>query len=430
MPIPRLPRPTLRRLCLCTFVTTLLAAIAVLVFVTFSIALPLRRAYYLELDYQKQLASANLDQKAGISQSVRPLIDDVGQLFFWQESDEGPGSYDVPLGLNPDGTAKDVGASTEAWIYLAGTAADSKSQPGAYTHKWKNPECSDPGYLCDTHLDAFRSIRKRWPKSIWFGPNGLTARTKLHWVDCDVSPMLCDPFWGLAGSNLLVHMTTSADCDYSMIPTGSCPVTWRWIGLPIYHPPWTRQIRIPLDRGGSTVVPAFPSAEEQMWNIMAYPGALDALKYSYDESETSETEWNSMCTVTPQRDEPPVVLGGQAPLQMWGMFRSFVDNPWDQPEWPYELELKCYYERYADILLGWWDDAADLVEPRSCVGIAEAREQKRMEDEEFWDEWRAREDAKHRVKYDKMMEETFANIERWQARQNQTANGKGRGPRR
>ncbi|KAH7379252.1 hypothetical protein DE146DRAFT_308972 [Phaeosphaeria sp. MPI-PUGE-AT-0046c] len=411
MPIPRLPRRTLRRLCLYPL---LVAPLAILVFATFFLALPMRRAHYLELDYQRKLIHPSKNRHQ-LSTYVQPLVEDAEQLFLWTDPSSKFRTYDASLGLNHDATAQEFAARTETWIYLASTASDSAPQPFAYTHKWKNPYCIDPGFVCDAYLDAFRRIAKRWPKAKRSGPNGMTSRTQLRWVDCDVSPMLCSPFFGLAGSNLLVHMTVGADCDFSMIPTGSCPVTWRWVGLPVMKAPWTRQIRIKLDRGGSTVVPAFPSAEEQMWTIMAYDGALDALKYGYGDEQSTELERNSMCTVTPQCNAPPVTHGGPAPFSMWGMFRSFVDNPWQLPEWPYEIEVKCYIERYADVLLRWWDDAADLVEPRSCVGVAEATRNKRREDETFWGE----QDEKFREKYDKMMNETYARIKKWAAQKDQ-----------
>jgi hypothetical protein len=234
MPFPRLGRPSSRRLCLCTFVTTLLAAIAVFVFTTFYIALPLRRAYYLELDYRK---------KIGVSPSVQPLVAEREQLFLWTKTAIETDAYDVPLGLNYDGTATDIGISNEAWIYLAGTAPDSTPQPSAYTHKWKKPDCDDRGYICDAYLDAFRRISARWPKSPTYDRNGQTSRPKLRWVDCDISPLLCNPFWGLAGANLLIHMKTSPSCEYSMMPTGSCGVTWRWIGLPMHSCPGVSERR-------------------------------------------------------------------------------------------------------------------------------------------------------------------------------------------
>lgn len=412
----------MRRVCLCAFVTTSLFAVVVFVWVTFSVALPLRRAYYLELDYQRTLIASRSSVQAGLPAPVQPLIEDVEQLFYWTDPDSEYRTYDRSLGLNLDGTAtpqRDLtwyGHGKEMWIYLTGTAPDSAPQPNAYTHKWKKPDCDDPTNICDSHLDAFRRIAKRWPTTRFWGPNGITARTQLRWIDCDVSPLLCSAFWGFAGTNLLVHMKTGTDCSYSMIPSGSCSIQWRWIGLPVYHTPWTRQIRIPLDRGGSTVVPAFPSAEEQMWNVMSYPAALDYL--NYDDKEDGRPGWNSMSVIKPVRDEIPVIEGGLTPTVNWGQFRAYVDNPWNNEEWPYEYEMKCYVERYADMLLGWWDDAADIVQPRNCTGIGEARRQERRENEEAWAEWQARKDKKFKKEWDEMMEKTFAQIKERDAREN------------
>jgi hypothetical protein len=282
--------------------------------------------------------------------------------------------------------------------------------------------------MCDMYLDAFQRIGRRWSGLAIDGSYVLDPpEALLRWVDCDVSPMLCSAFWGLSGNNLLVHMTTEDDCDFSMLPSGSCAVTWRWIGLPIRQAPWTRQIRIPLDGGGSTVVPAFPSAEEQLWNLMAYDGAVHALDYFYDDEKSPQT-WNYIVKTIPQDGKPPTTDGGHAPFQLWGTFRSMVDNPWDLPEWPYENEIRCYIERYADILLGWWDDAAHLVEPRSCKGLAEAAKQERIEREKFLDEWVADREESYRKDYlDKLDQVIVDAVDRameYNARKNGSQDGK------
>jgi hypothetical protein len=412
MPISRPRWLSPSRVCPCTLLSAFLAGIAAFVFTVFYVALPMRRAYYLELDYQQKLidSDSNSDSKNSQQQPfphVRPLVQDIPQLFFWTIPNSRFNTCNDLLWLNHDGTGTDCGAGSDIWIYLAGTAQNSRrQQPDAYSHEWLKPDCTDPAYICDAYLDAFRRISRRWSNL----PGPL-----LRWVDCDLSPMLCSPFWGLSGVNMLVHMQITPDCDYSMLPAGSCPVKWRWIGLPIYQAPWTRQIRIPLDRGGSTIVPAFPSPEEQLWNVMAYPGAIDALDYA--DEKTNPPGWNSMASVTPQHKEPPKTDVWHAPFSPWGLFRDMVDNPWDAPEWPYETEIKCYIERYADILLAWWDDTgARLVQPRSCVDIAHKTKQGRKEEEETWDEFRTRADEKRRKEWDRLMDEVFDDLRKYEAR--------------
>jgi hypothetical protein len=401
MPFLRLPR---RRVCLCTLLITFVVIAAV--FSTFYIALPMRRARYLELDYQKTLLISNSSP-----QSVHPLVEDVTQIFYWTIPGTEFKTWIEILGLNHDGTFSPEEEGLDAWIFLAGTNQDSRQRPDPFSHKWKKSDCADPGYICDMYLDAFQRISRRWSGLAVDPPKAL-----LRWVDCDVSPMLCSPYWGLSGNNLLVHMTIEDDCDFSMIPSGSCAVTWRWIGLPIHQAPWTRQIRISLDGGGSTVVPAFPSAEEQMWNMMAYDGAVDATDYLHT------------VKLRPQDGKPPEANTGLPPFHLWGMFRSMVDNPWDLPEWPYENEIKCYIERYADILLGWWDDAAHLVEPRSCEGLAEAAKQERIEREKFLNEWVADQEESYRKDYlDKLDQVIFDAVDRameYNARKNGSHGGK------
>jgi hypothetical protein len=379
MPFPRRPRLSLRRVCFCTLLTTFLAIVIATVFTTFYIALPMRRARYLELDYQKALLGSNFS----LQQSVRPSVEDVDQIFYWTVPRTKFRTWVELLGLNHDGTYSDYFEGIDAWIFLAGTNHDSRQRPNSFSHKWKESACEDPGHMCDMYLDAFQSIGRRWSGRAIDGSYVLEPpKALLRWVDCDVSPMLCSSFWGLSANNVLVHMTTSDDCDYSMLPCGSCAVTWRWIGLPVPKAPWTRQIRIPLDRGGSTVVPAFPSAEEQLWNIMAYDGAVDALDYFHD-NDASPEAWNRIVTTIPQDGKPPTSDGISVPFHMWGLVRRIVDNPWNLPEWPYTSVVVCYIERYADILLVWWDDAAHLVEPRSCEGVAEAAEQRRIKGDWF-----------------------------------------------
>jgi hypothetical protein len=423
MPFPRLPRLSRRRVCLCTLLITFLAVVIATVLTTFYIALPMRRAHYLELDYQKALLGSNFSL-----QPVHPLVEDVTQIFYWTIPGTEFKTWIEILGLNHDGTFSPEEEGLDAWIFLAGTNHDSRQRPNPFSHKWKDSDCADPGYICDMYLDAFQRISRRWSGLAVDGSYVLDPpKALLRWVDCDVSPMLCSPYWGLSGNNLLVHMTIEDDCDFSMIPSGSCTVTWRWIGLPIYQAPWTRQIRIPLDGGGSTVVPAFPSAEEQMWNMMAYDGAVDALDYSHDDEKSPQT-WNNIVKTIPQNGKPPRTHGGHAPFQLWGAFRSMVDNPWDAPETPFESQLKCYIERYADILLGWWDDATHLVEPRSCEGLAEAAKQERIEREKYLNEWVADQEESYRKDYlDKLDQVIFDAVDRameYNARKNGSQGGK------
>lgn len=412
MPFPRLPRSISHRTCAYTLLTAFIAVPAALILTTFYIVLPLRRAHYLELDYQQKLLSSDF---AKGQDYVRPLVEDIEQLFFWTVSGSKFETWDKILGLHSDGTAIRHRTGFEAWIYLASTAPDSRQELNTYAHKWKKRACEDPAYICDMYLDAFRSISKRWQDLRHYGTEPVGAsRTLLRWVDCDVSPMLCSAILGLSGSNLLVHMKADSACRYEMLPDGSCPVTWRWFGLPVYQVPWTRKIRIPLRQGGSTVVPAFPSAEEQMWNIMANEGMAEGMDYDDEESYTPYR--NSIVTVTPQDEGPPKANVRLYPFEVWGGFRSAVDNPWNLPEWPYETEIKCYIERYADMLLGWWDNAAHLVQPRLCVGVAEERRKKRREEEEAWDEFVTREDEKARSKWDHLMDEVFADVLAYEAR--------------
>lgn len=371
MPIPRLRWQLARRLCLCTSLLVLTIIIAALSSIVFKVALPIRRAYHVEQDYQRKLLPF-LFATSAYPAPTEPLMTDItNQLFSWSLSRLFP-RYDALLGLNSDGTASDSVAGSNAWIYLAGTSKDLKPSPKAYRHRWKEPDCRDPAHVCEAFLRAFNDIAERRSFEHISRPRRFdSTQTPLYWADCDVSSMICHPFLGLAGVNMLVHMSVSADCDYSMLPDGSCRVTWRYIGLPMYQAPWTRQIRIPLQKGGSTVVSAFPSAGEQIRNIMAHEDSLEAL--NYDDPEAYPPLWNSMTTVTPQHNGPPTSDDWPIPFDMIGGLHDLVENPWGMPQWPYEAEILCYIERYTDILLVWWDEARDIVKPRTCVGVGAER---------------------------------------------------------
>jgi hypothetical protein len=194
MPFPRLPRLSRRRVCLCALPITLVVIAAILT--TFYIALPIRRARYLELDYQKALLGSNSSP-----QSVHPLVEDVTQIFYWTIPGTKFKTWIEILGLNHDGTFSPEEEGLDAWIFLAGTNRDSRQRPNSFSHKWKESDCENPGYICDMYLDAFQRISRRW--------SGLAVddsyvldppKALLRLVDCNVSPMLCSAYWGLSGS--------------------------------------------------------------------------------------------------------------------------------------------------------------------------------------------------------------------------------------
>lgn len=373
---------------LCTTAFFLLAY-----FIIFHHVLPIRRAYYLETDYLYQRANTELTK---IMTSKRPhaklpqdllriqgLIHDVAQLHYWTI----PTSlrYDEWLGLYFDGLGWGKNKGSEYWIYFGGTSAaasrsfkrEDEDDATMFEHRYKTHSCTDPPHMCNAYQAAFRRIFKRWSginKSR--SPNAGTSKALLRYVDCDVSPLLCDRTWGLpVAANMLAHMKIGHECDNSIQGVERCPITWRFIGLPIRKSPWARRIRIPLDNGGTTVVPAFPDPEEQLWTLMAHDGAEQGLVYYPASEEEGGTNW--VVTVEPAGDEMPqysYYLG----LMSWSFVSTFLDYPLTSPR---ELLTRCYLERWLDVFLKWWDGPPHVVYPRSCANVEDDQDriQKRMD---------------------------------------------------
>ncbi|PSN67564.1 hypothetical protein BS50DRAFT_633283 [Corynespora cassiicola Philippines] len=428
------PRSILRRLlrwlCLCLLVLTAVLVAASLYaarYVVFDIVLPMRRAYYLETRYQWLLESTT---------KIQPLINDAGQLYFWKywetkehkqiddlmvsifgpwlqnhrhcNSDSDIKTYQERLGLFPDGTAwprdnydsQMMGREREHWIYLAGTSPGEESVRDGFNHPFRGHDCiDDPPYICEMYREAFDKVAERWHglRRAYQGPES-SSRPGISWANCDVNPLLCDDLWGLHGSNILVHMKVEDDCEDSL-GYMRCGVSWRYFGIPMLTLPWTRMIRIPLDRGGSTVVPAFPSAEEQLWSIMAHAGAYEGINIT----ETSPN--NAIYTTTPDPEHLLFVntTYGLAEFGPWGFFRMFVDTPWsDIMDSGTEFFIRCNVERWADIFLARWDGAKADVAPRDCQGEVWLKEQvsKRGRDkpQEEWENLEKNHEQKERMR--------------------------------
>lgn len=312
------------------------------------------------------------------------LIRDVAQLHYWSV----PTSfeYDEVLGIHFDGIGSGDRKEAEFWIYFGGTApssspsssANDNSQtadddPTIYRHRYKAHSCIDPAPICDMYNSAFDRVAARFHALTRTGPGpSPRPRTFLRYVDCDVTPMICDPVWGFnIGPVVLAHMKIGHEgCDSVSYPgVERCPVTWRFLGLPVWHAPWTRQVRIPLDGGGSTVVPAFPDAEEQLWRLISQEGSELGLEYVPETSATVVN--NSVIRVRPDSTAPPKYShqGIGMGIERWGVLRSFLAI---QLGWKREVWVRCYAERWLDIVLKWWDGPPYIVAPRNCVDI-EAR---------------------------------------------------------
>lgn len=388
-------RILLRRPWLSAAILLILLPTAIFLAVTssllFGTALPMRRAYHLEREYIRRLEADALSEELlqGIfpqglfpndapEPRVQPLIQDVEQLHSWGSARSK--RFDALLGLNFDGTGVDDCQGKEYWIYAGGTADEGKvlhpkADPTVFSHRYKKHSCKHPAYICNAYNAAFDRISARWHGITGTTPH--STKAILRYANCDISPQLCGRLWGLDVNPVtLVHLKIGNDCDHNR-GIGRCHVTWRFYKLPIVKPAWTRQIRIPLDGGGSTVVPAFPDAEEQMWTLMSHPDANKGLHYN--DHQSADKKAISIFPVKNGRTDDTGYFG----LQVWGWLRSFVDNSWALEMWPKEQMMKCDIERRVDEFLKWWDGEPTVVYPRSCEGV-EAMETVDLMIKDFW----------------------------------------------
>lgn len=385
----------------------------------------------METNYQISLRNEN--------SFVVPVIPGIPQIFTWDytqhpvrklqhrllqtsiverkcEQENRPWTWIELLTLWGDGTGLPDMKYKEQWIYLTGTPPGYTDDAlSAFQHKFKRHECyRDPEYIALMYRNAFKEVTKRW-----IGMDGRfngPEHTLFRWADCDISPMICGRF-GLSGNNILIHMEITDECDIGVTDTGDevkrCQVIWRWMGLPLLILPWSRQIRVALDGGGSTVVPAFPSAEEQLWSLMSQPGAQDGISYwpnfthvaaafADDGEEQRELDdappwghWNTITVVQPQPDMSIAVFPGGSwdfwgeaiPFNAWGKFQAFLDMRWDFLEPETKTWINCNAESWLDRILQWWDNAYDVVHPRNCTNEAEAEEWYREDQRKSWKEF-------------------------------------------
>ncbi|KAF2013960.1 hypothetical protein BU24DRAFT_411651 [Aaosphaeria arxii CBS 175.79] len=429
----------------------ILAALTTTFFFTY-IVFPIRRAYWLERSYQNALSRVEMDEFlfSGLDllekseRRPRGLIQDVPQLFYWDHPFNHiySGSltkyltYDDLLSLNFDGTGDEPGA--EYWIYFGGTAPLTPSDKthiqnlqqentqlpihklhdvpnptnrntSTFTHPYITHSCLDDPSVCTTYNTAFNAIAARWHSTL--SPDdydpflpldpgsstspSITTPAKLRYVNCDVSPLMCSTLWGIGGDpTMLLHVKQGTQCE-AMLQVYRCPTTWSFIGLPIDIAPWTRRVRIPLDRGGSVVVPAFPTAEEQLWAMVSQWGAEDGMVYAGEaEREAGEVVRNVRVEIELPKEKEVDDYGEEEEGEVrewpeyseflgivtWGALRERLDNPFRRPEWPFEYRVRCYVESWLDGWLRWWDgEEAVGVAVRGCGEIDEEAEKEKAD---------------------------------------------------
>ena len=168
---------------------------------------------------------------------LRPLFPDLVQLNSW--------SWAESLRLHPDGSAQYP--MEHVWIYIAGNKTCPKDDGLA---------------LCESFVHAFDRVIQ------YHHVARPAAGAFLSFVDCDISPGICDA-WGV-DANIMVNLQTMSPCD-PHLPTEEdpefrfhCVAAWRFIGLPLKMLP-NRSLR------------TFPSAYEQLLSLTTNDGFIDAI---------------------------------------------------------------------------------------------------------------------------------------------------------
>jgi len=214
-----------------------------------------------ELDSQSPwLAQMDLETEKAppYNQRLLPLIHDITQLNSWD--------WQKQLNLYEDGTAEYP--SQRFWLYVGGTAKTQRSGLG-HMFTDQNGSCEDPPYICDSWNEGFNRLLE------YYHTHGTTRTTKgvsYGFVDCDVSPMICE-MWDIKPV-MLVYLETKSPCTSEMDPFRFiCSVKWTFVPLPLKKMPFPRKEMIK-----GRLVPTFPSAYEQMKALVGYDGATEGLE--------------------------------------------------------------------------------------------------------------------------------------------------------
>ncbi|KAF2123028.1 hypothetical protein BDV96DRAFT_639578 [Lophiotrema nucula] len=390
--LPRLRTIILSFIVFCILLTAFF--IYFFISILFNYAIPVRRAYFLETEYLYTVGAADLREilpspSANATSSnapqkrVRGLIEDVPQLHNWRIPTSS--TYDELLGLWFDGLGWGEYKGKEYWIYFGGTHAStttgsSTNDTSVFRHRYKKNSCEDPPEICDAYNEAFNRISARWHDNLRrpYPTHPASSTALLRYVNCDISPLLCSRNLGLGIKPVqIAHIKIGDACDKSL-GTERCPVTWRLFGLPRQESPWTRTIRIALDGGGSTVVPSFPDAEEQMWTLMSHAGAIEGVKYYNDSFPPSASNplWSIRVQVDPIPGEMRAHWSQRRGLGHWGTLRAaWLSSLVGMPR---ELLVRCYLVQWLDMVLNWWDGPPHVAHPQNCKGI-EAKYAKHVE---------------------------------------------------
>ncbi|KAF8855002.1 hypothetical protein BDZ45DRAFT_676511, partial [Acephala macrosclerotiorum] len=260
------------------FFCLLIVSIPLLLYLVIFFAIPLYRALEYETAYWNELERlsmidmvwetvpglqySNEPRPPAYNQRLLPKIHDIAQLATngWQ----------TQLGLHKDGYAEYPGQ--QRWIYAAGTP---KKEPSFWErHSWSmapNGSCVDAPHICHGFNSAFDHTVELQHT------HRRASAASLVFMDCDVTPALCDEF-GI-DAVMLMHLQTMMPCTNKKVGVFDpiCSVRWSKFSLPLLKMPWTKQVKI-----AGYIVPVFPTYEEQLASLVGWDGSEATVDPSVD----------------------------------------------------------------------------------------------------------------------------------------------------
>ncbi|KAI9050333.1 hypothetical protein LZ554_005499 [Drepanopeziza brunnea f. sp. 'monogermtubi'] len=197
-----------------------------------------------------------------------PLVHDIPQLTSWDFGEQ--------LELNADGTARRP--DREVWIYVGGTTPTNDNWLDRISlYRKPNGSCVASADICTGYNEGFNTLIEHYhvDRGIDHGGKRTSSNAFFTFMDCDVSPMLCD--MSKQRPVTLLHLKTMQPCRMdrdleSDSVTWSCSVRWSSVGLPLVRMPFKKSQVI-----AGHVVPVFPTAYEQMHAMVSWDGSLEGI---------------------------------------------------------------------------------------------------------------------------------------------------------
>ncbi len=267
-----------KKLCLSTFLLAIAAAGAL----HFCAYVPLRRAkcherkYFAELDKLEQtesnwqimaeyLEEFGAEKPLPYNERLTPLIHDAVQLrssHWWEQL----GLYEANL-FEWNFAKYPV---QQHWIYVGGTYRERSFLEHFQLYSTPNGSCIDEPYICDSFNAGFNQLLE------YYHTEGRLRTSRAGYpgfMDCDVSPLICDEF--NIDPVMLLHLETKSPCtsEFETKFRFICSTKWSFVSLPLKKMPFTKTQRI-----GEYIVPVFPTAFEQLHAMVSWDGSVDALE--------------------------------------------------------------------------------------------------------------------------------------------------------